>query len=67
MNDYRKNPCKRCGHSPDWHSFKDGINGGSTDITSPDALFSCNGPHFNGCDTECPDFLGEPLTWLVDA
>lgn len=67
MSDYTKNPCERCDHSPDWHSFKDGADGGSTDVTSPDVIFSCNGPEFDGCNQSCPDFLGDALTWAPHA
>lgn len=57
-----KHDCDRCGHSPDWHSFKDNV----PDVTSPDAVFSCNGPQFAGCDQGCPDFTGRPAVTIVE-
>lgn len=49
-----KPDCETCGHSPDLHSCSD-----DADLDSPDIKFSCNGPNFDGCDLECPDYEGE--------
>lgn len=58
--EFVKNPCQRCGHSPDVHSFKEENNRGRS-VTDQDAMFSCNGQVKEGCDLECPDFLGPAL------
>lgn len=48
--------CRRCGHGSDWHSFKDEVNEPlGLDVTSLDAVFSCNGPGLTGCT--CPTFV----------
>lgn len=53
--------CARCGHSSDWHSFKDGENPGR-DLTDEDIVFSCNGPDYGGCGVGCPDMV-DPAGW----
>lgn len=48
-------PCANCTCSSDWHSFKEERNP-SRSVTDDDAVFTCNGPEFNGCPTHCPLF-----------
>lgn len=59
--EFIKNACRRCGHSPDVHTFKDEENRGFK-VTDGNARFSCNGHQQTGCDLGCADFLGPALT-----
>lgn len=49
---YRLGPCKRCGHSPDWHRLDDSKNVSPVD---PAAEFCCY-----GYDVEAPGPHHEP-------
>lgn len=51
--------CARCGHSSDWHSFKEEENRGRS-VTDDDAVFSCNGPDHAGCPAACPGMVDPP-------
>jgi hypothetical protein len=62
-----KNPCQRCGHSPDWHRFDDYRLSEFEGVPWEQRPFRCLGPNLAGCDQECPDFVGDPLTWPVPA
>jgi len=59
-----KHPCERCGHSPDDHRFDDYTLRPGYNHMSPDAKFRCVGPQLDGCDQQCPDFLGQSITIL---
>lgn len=66
MTDYSKNPCERCGHSPDDHRFDDDRLSEFEGVPWTDRPFRCLGPGFAGCGQACPDFQGEPITWTAD-
>jgi hypothetical protein len=64
---YTKNPCDRCGHSPDDHRFDDNRLTEFRGTPWSERPFRCLGPDLNGCDASCPSFVGEPLTWKLSA
>ena len=65
MTDYTKNPCLRCGHSPDWHRFDDDRLTEFADVPWEERPFRCLGPGLDGCGQSCPDFVGEALKFMV--
>lgn len=56
-----KHACDRCGHSPDDHCFDDDTLREGYNHMSPDAVFRCLGPGLDGCDQQCPDFVGQAI------
>lgn len=65
VTSFKLGPCKRCGHSPDWHRLDDASNVSPTD---PAAEFRCYGydvtapgpPHQPGDLCDCPDYVENP-------
>lgn len=66
-----KNPCRRCGHSPDAHRFDDYRLAEFNHVPWDERPFRCLGESlpYSGhtpCAAACPDFIGEPVTIPAD-